>query len=301
MVFRAYELMYNDKLVGYRCHIKNKKRRDIADIDIKGYEYIRKVFGELYIEKSREGLSRVVFIPESCFEVFKKDSTHNLEAVIKEIQREIKNDLICIESNKELCKELKTQFDIYNTKYFNSKLPSTMLITVSSRFTTTAGRFSYDLTRPYTNKITISTLYIENKPEDILDTLLHEMIHAYLHQLGYYKENHGTLFKQEMARINSYGHNITIYVEESFNRRRYKFAMVCKKCGNVSKCIRSLKYNIEAYRCSKCKGKIELVDKGYFYGVYRCNFCKELFFEDDIDMADKQQNCPYCNRVLEII
>lgn len=83
--------------------------------------------------------------------------------------------------------ELYRMFDIYNMLYFGGKLPS-VKIEYSNRMWS-AGSYTLSL-----KLIKIGRKYHEIFPEDLSDTLKHEMIHI-IHM------SHGAAFKQEASRI----------------------------------------------------------------------------------------------------
>lgn len=83
--------------------------------------------------------------------------------------------------------ELQSRFDRFNWMYFEGKLPR-VRIEYSSRMTSAGAWF------PGRHLIRIGRKYHELFPEELSDTLKHEMIHL-LHV------NHGAVFKAEARRI----------------------------------------------------------------------------------------------------
>ena len=109
-------------------------------------------------------------------------------------------------------------FNYYNMSYFNNLLGCCELMW-SKRMTLCAGLCEY---RGYKTKgllesctIKLSSKLLEYRPRsDLIETLLHEMIHAYLFITANNKDRdgHGPEFVKEMNRINALENcNITIY------------------------------------------------------------------------------------------
>lgn len=109
--------------------------------------------------------------------------------------------------------ELYNMFDQYNWMYFNGKLPKPV-IEYSTRMTS-AGAYT-----PHNRKIRIGRRYHEIFPEDLPDTLKHEMIHL-IHF------NHNAAFKAEARRI---GATLTARPHPSL-RRPTRYLYVCDNCG----------------------------------------------------------------------
>lgn len=310
MVYITSELWYEGEKVGYRCYINDKKSRSIkyVDIDTEEYQYINAKYGNLvYCTANQIGKARIEQLkinPQGYLYTGTEPhsySNEGLKAVESNILDLISSDLECIKKNRSLCYELKRRYKEFNSKYFYNKLPQSMRIVVNPRFKTVAGQFTFYRKEPYRNNISLATKYIEMYPEEVDDTLIHEMIHAYLYELGYWKEGHGARFKQEMRRLNNLGCNITIYNENSFSTKKYNYALQCMGCGLLSKGVRKLKYDLHYYRCSICNSNFELVHKDTFYKAYKCNNCDEIFFEDDQSAIDTQQYCPCCGFELSEI
>ena len=106
--------------------------------------------------------------------------------------------------------DIRALFQEYDKKYFYSRLGS-CIVEWSKRMTICAGIF-------YLREggiIRLSEPLLKYRPRiDMVQTLLHEMIHAYLYLTRNYKDRgeHGDEFKKHMNRINSAaGTNITVY------------------------------------------------------------------------------------------
>ncbi len=108
--------------------------------------------------------------------------------------------------------ELYHLFDRYNWMYFGGSLPRPQ-IEYSNRMTTAGAYF------PARKLIRIGRKYHELFPEEVVDTLKHEMIHIlYL--------NHGAKFKSEASRI---GASVRAQSHPSL-RRPPKYVYECPGC-----------------------------------------------------------------------
>lgn len=112
------------------------------------------------------------------------------------------------------CPDIRALFQEYDKKYFWNTLGS-CIVEWSKRMTICAGIF-------YLREggiIRLSEPLLKYRPrKDLVDTLLHEMIHAYLYLTRNYKDRgeHGDEFKGHMNRINKLA-NTTITVYHSFH------------------------------------------------------------------------------------
>ena len=110
-------------------------------------------------------------------------------------------------------KELARRFDVFNWMYFKGKLPK-VRIEYSNRMTS-AGSYT-----PSGRVIKIGRKYHEIFPEDINDTLKHEMIHI-LHF------RHDKAFKQEADRI---GASLRARSHPSLQKPP-RYVYYCEHCG----------------------------------------------------------------------
>ena len=108
------------------------------------------------------------------------------------------------------CPDIRALFQEYDKKYFWSRLGS-CIVEWSKRMTICAGIF-------YLREggiIRLSEPLLKFRPRaDLIDTLLHEMIHAYLYLTRNFKDrgDHGDEFKGHAARINKLANSrITVY------------------------------------------------------------------------------------------
>lgn len=117
--------------------------------------------------------------------------------------------------------ELQLLFARLNLEHFNGSLRAHR-IEYNARLTTVSGRITY---RP--PLIELSSVLLEHHPHHISDTLLHEMVHAWLYQYGL-PSGHGREFKEKMREVGlrSIYHDLPIARRRS--RRRY--VLECPRC-----------------------------------------------------------------------
>eukprot|EP00741_Cyanophora_paradoxa_P003062 tig00000663_g2973.t1 len=145
--------------------------------------------------------------------------------------------------------DVRELFQFYNMRYFEGKLDCVEVKWSTKRMTRCAGVCRYE-GRGGLCSITLSEPLLKFRSNsDLVNTLLHEMIHAYLFLNGGYKldrNDHGELFQSHMRRINGsggrdlfrppQGYEITIY--HSF-RDEVDLYLVhwwqCPRCRNVVK------------------------------------------------------------------
>lgn len=126
---------------------------------------------------------------------------------------------------------LETKFAYYNAELFGGIIP-----TPRFKITRTKNAFGTCTTHVgwgYTITISISTYY-DRSEMDFCNTLVHEMIHAYLYATRKRDKSHGYYFLTEMERINSlkkYGLNITVKASSSLYEptKQYKHNFFCYK------------------------------------------------------------------------
>ncbi|HCX04033.1 MAG: SprT-like domain-containing protein [Tissierellales bacterium] len=145
-------------------------------------------------------------------------------------------------------KQLHNLYDNLNKKYFNNTLPksSEMTIEWSGRLTASAG-ICYR--KPKNSIIRLSTHYHEDFPEDIENTLLHEMIHLKV-------KGHGPEFKKEINRIISLGGKVNRFSKRRATEKRINWIYKCKICSKEYERNRKIS-KLSRYRCGICKGKLE--------------------------------------------
>jgi predicted SprT family Zn-dependent metalloprotease len=90
--------------------------------------------------------------------------------------------------------ELQLLFALLNNEHFGGQIP-THRIAYNARFSNLAGRITY---KP--PLIELSPKHFENRPEALRETLLHEMIHAWLFARGD-NPGHTSRFKKKMREL----------------------------------------------------------------------------------------------------
>lgn len=156
--------------------------------------------------------------------------------------------------------DLKMMYNKFNRKIFNNKLPKDVCVYWTKRMTSCAGICSYKRNR-FTGEyvefsIGLSTPYHEKFPNEIEDTLVHEMIH-----ILYPNQSHGYAFKSEMGRINrEFGMSISIHAKERAVEKKYNYLYACDCCGYEYKRLRRHKNDYKGATCGVkgCRGGIYL-------------------------------------------
>ncbi len=119
--------------------------------------------------------------------------------------------------------ELQLLFALLNNQHFGGEIPAHR-IAYNGRFSNLAGRIVY---KP--PLIELSRKHFEKHPDALRETLLHEMIHAWLHARG---ENagHGAAFKRKMRELGlrSVYHDLGSVVPRKESPRR--FILRCDRC-----------------------------------------------------------------------
>ena len=151
---------------------------------------------------------------------------------------------------------LQLLFAQLNYEHFGGEIP-TYRIAYNERFLNTAGRITY---RP--PLIELSPKHFREHPDALKDTLLHEMIHAWLHSRGS-DSGHGAAFKRKMRELGlrSIYHDLgrAAPLKESAKR----FILRCPKCS--AELLRRRKPPALA-SCGRCSGR--RYDARYRFLVY---------------------------------
>ena len=120
--------------------------------------------------------------------------------------------------------DLQLLFAQYNFVHFDGEIPS-FKIAYNARFSNVAGRITY---KP--PLIELSPKHLRGKEEELRQTLLHEMIHAWLYARG---ENpgHTPAFKRKMRELGlpSIYHDLGTAAPLNPSVKRY--VLRCEKCG----------------------------------------------------------------------
>lgn len=120
--------------------------------------------------------------------------------------------------------ELQLLFAQYNFLYFDGEIPA-FRIAYNGRFSNLAGRITY---KP--PLIELSPKHLRGKPDALRETLLHEMIHAWLHARG---ENpgHTPTFKRKMRELGLSSIYHDLGRAEPVNPSTKRYIVRCEKCG----------------------------------------------------------------------
>ena len=149
--------------------------------------------------------------------------------------------------------ELQLLFAQYNFVHFNGEIPS-FRIAYNARFSNVAGRITY---KP--PLIELSPKHLHGKPDALRDTLLHEMIHAWLQARG---ENpgHTPAFKRKMRELglSSIYHDLGSAAPLNPSTKRY--ILRCEKCGMEALRRRRPPANLLCARCRRPLAVFEVVE-----------------------------------------
>jgi predicted SprT family Zn-dependent metalloprotease len=142
--------------------------------------------------------------------------------------------------------ELQLLFAELNNYYFNGETP-VCRIRYNSRFSNSAGRITYS-TRPVL--IELSVKHFREHPEALRETLLHEMIHAWLYdRTG--DTGHGAEFRKKMAEcgLTSIYHDLGNM--KPFNESAKRYILRCEQCALEILRRRLPRAAMSCGRCSK--------------------------------------------------
>lgn len=141
--------------------------------------------------------------------------------------------------------ELQLLFARLNNELFGGEIPAHR-IAFNARFGNLAGRITY---KP--PLIELSPKHFERHPEALRETLLHEMIHAWLFSRGE-NPNHGAAFKAKMHElgIGSIYHDLGSASPRRPGSRR--FILSCERCGME---ILRKRRPPGAASCGRCSGR----------------------------------------------
>ena len=119
--------------------------------------------------------------------------------------------------------ELQLLFAQYNLLYFQGEIPS-YRIAYNARFSNLAGRISY---KP--PLIELSPKHLVGKLDELRQTLLHEMIHAWLHALGK-NPGHTATFKKKMRELGLRSIYHDLGKAAPLNESPKRYIVRCEKC-----------------------------------------------------------------------
>lgn len=148
--------------------------------------------------------------------------------------------------------DLQLMFARLNIDHFAAALPAYHIV-YNRRLSTVAGRISY---RP--KVIELSEPLLALHPHHVEATLLHEMIHAWLHLRGL-PTGHGPHFKIKMREVGLNG----IYHQLPVPRRRSKrrYLLVCPRCKIELERRRRPGVRVSCARCSprRFDARVEMI------------------------------------------
>jgi predicted SprT family Zn-dependent metalloprotease len=137
--------------------------------------------------------------------------------------------------------DLQLIFAILNARHFGGVLRA-YRIAFNPRLTSVAGRIGH---RPPV--IELSPTLLAAQPQHVEPTLLHEMVHAWLHQHGL-PSGHGAEFKRKMLEVGLTSIYHFIPVKNRRSRRRY--VLSCPRCNAQLLRRRRPGFRVSCARCS---------------------------------------------------
>lgn len=121
--------------------------------------------------------------------------------------------------------DLQLLFASLNNYYFNGEVPACR-IRYNARFSNSAGRITYS-ERPLL--IELSAKHFEKDDSALRETLLHEMIHAWLfHLCG--DTGHGSAFRRKMRECGMTSIYHDLGSARPFNESAKRYILRCEKC-----------------------------------------------------------------------
>jgi len=149
--------------------------------------------------------------------------------------------------------ELQLLFAQYNLLHFRGEIPA-YRIAYNARFSNLAGRVSY---RP--PLIELSPKHLTGKPEELRETLLHEMIHAWLHALGK-SPGHTGAFKKKMRELGLRSIYHDLGKASPLNESPKRYIIRCEKCFMEVLRKRKPSPHLMCARCRKPLVAFEVVE-----------------------------------------
>ena len=140
--------------------------------------------------------------------------------------------------------DLQLLFARLNAAHFGGALPAHR-IAYNSRMTSVVGRITY---RPAF--IELSTRLLGPHPEAVAPTLLHEMVHAWLHA-NRLPSGHGAHFKRKMREVglSSIYHSLPV----PRRRSRLRYRLTCPQCSVAFVRRRRPGVPVSCARCSPAR------------------------------------------------
>lgn len=149
--------------------------------------------------------------------------------------------------------ELQLMFAQFNFLYFDGEIP-TYRIAYNARFSNLAGRITY---RPPT--IELSPKHLAGKPDQLRETLLHEMIHAWLHAKGL-PPGHTPTFKKKMRELGLGSIYHDLGKAAPLNESTKRYILRCEKCAMELLRKRKPSANLICARCRKSLVAFEVTE-----------------------------------------
>ena len=122
--------------------------------------------------------------------------------------------------------DLQLLFAELNNLYFNGGVPACR-IRYNARFSNSAGRITYNI-RPML--IELSPKHFNAHPEALRETLLHEMIHAWLWDRDR-DAGHGAAFRRKMRECGMSSIYHDLGSAKPFNESAKRYILRCEKCS----------------------------------------------------------------------
>lgn len=241
-------LIFSGEHIGYRLQYKNT----LYDISKGDLDLISEDFS-ISISQNNNGITDLQLVERGNLLIplnvcSAEELTYSKYASLNELKRLEKTDT-----------DLKKLYNEYNKKCFDNQLPKLVGVEWSSRMTSSAGicqRTRNKKTREITFKIKLSTHYHEKYPEEIIDTLVHEMIHVY-----HPGEGHGALFLDTMNRLNNeFGFKLAVYAHDRATERKINYLYACKNCGYEYKRVKRINTDTNFCGVKGCRGNLYLKD-----------------------------------------
>jgi predicted SprT family Zn-dependent metalloprotease len=149
--------------------------------------------------------------------------------------------------------ELQLMFAQFNFLHFNGEIPG-YRIAYNARFSNCAGRISY---KP--PLIELSPKHLAGRFEELRDTLLHEMIHAWLHARGE-NSGHTARFKKKMKELGLRSIYHDLGKAAPLNESTKRYILRCDKCTMELLRKRKPAPHLLCARCRKVLSVFEVVE-----------------------------------------
>lgn len=149
--------------------------------------------------------------------------------------------------------DLQLLFAHFNNMHFDGEIPA-YRIAYNARFANLAGRTTY---KP--PLIELSPKHLEGKPDELRETLLHEMIHAWLHAKGL-NPGHTPAFKKKMRELGLRSIYHDLGTARPLNESAKRYILRCEKCTMEVLRKRKPAPNIVCARCRRGLSVFEIVE-----------------------------------------